>query len=111
MEGSDRIDERFREGRVARVGEGLYDEVPSKTNGRTEWEFSSSVVYDIDDSLKIEPFETNKTKKIKDYANQRLGKVISSKDTSKVYNRIVDYIYADFGVSVKNIKDKVHTLF
>ena len=47
MEGSDRIDERSKEGRVARVGEGLYDEVTSKANGRTERESSSLVVYDM----------------------------------------------------------------
>ena len=69
------------------------------------------MIYDIDDSLEIEPFETNKANKIKDYANQRLSKVISLSDTNNVCNRVVDYIYANFGVSVKNIKDKVHTLF
>lgn len=64
-----------------------------------------------DDSLEIGTFETNKANKIKDYANQRLGKVISLSDTNNVCNRIVDYIYANFVVSLKNIKDKVHTLF
>ena len=63
------------------------------------------------EELNIEPFETNKAKKIKDYANQRLGKVISLKDTSKVYNQIVDYIYANFGTSVKNVNSKVRALF
>lgn len=63
------------------------------------------------EQVEIEPFETNKAKKIKDYANQRLGKVISLKDTSNVYNQIVDYIYANFGASVKNVNSKVRALF
>ena len=63
------------------------------------------------EELNIEPFETNKAKKIKDYANQRLGKVISLTDTSKVYNQIIDYIYANFGASVKNVNSKVRALF
>ena len=47
MKSSDRIDERSREGRVARVGERLYDEVPIEANGRTERESSSLMVYDM----------------------------------------------------------------
>ena len=72
--------------------------------------FTDNIILEQEE-LNIEPFETNKAKKIKDYANQRLGKVISLKDTNKVYNQIVDYIYANFGASVKNVNLKVRVLF